>query len=146
MRPGEWTLLADAGVTTSGFFGALEYAYLRAACEYAFPKGFFAQLDSRAARYRKSSWGLDDSFFAAYIECGYRREWLEASLGFGLDPVALDPVTNLYADIGRDEYLRAAIPGDLTRETSGEMGERLGRQETLLEDLRVVKLEVILWF
>jgi hypothetical protein len=146
MGPGEWALLADAGATTNGFFGTLEYAYLRAAFEYAFPEGFFAELDARAARYRKSSWGLEDSFFAGYIECGYRNRWAEASLGFGLDPVVLDPVVNLYADIGREEYLRAAIPGDLTRETSGEMGERLGRQEALLEDLRVVKLEVILSF
>ena len=146
MAPGEWAFLADAGATMDGVFDALEYGYVRAALEYAFPKGFFSQIDARAARYEKGSWDLVDSFFAAYIECGYRNRRVEASVGYGLDPVVLDPVVNRYADIGRDEYLRAAIPGDLTRDTYGDMARRLGTQERLLEGLRSVKLEVIVSF
>jgi hypothetical protein len=144
--PGEWAIIAGAGCTGSGFFDTVEYAYVRAAFEYVFARGFFAQWDSRWARYRESSFGLGGPYFSTYLECGYRTRWIEASLGLGLDPVVLDPVTNRYADIGRDEYLRAAIPGDVTRGDAGRMKERLGRQEALLEDLRAVKLEVILSF
>ena len=145
-KPGATAVLAEAGVTTREIFEAVEYAYLRLALERAFRRGVFVQWDSRVARYDKVSWGLEDSYFSTYLECGYRNRWAEVSVGFGLDPVILDPVVNDYADIGREEYLRRAIPADLTREGYGVLGENLRRQEERLEDARTVKLEVILSF
>jgi hypothetical protein len=145
-KPGDTAVLAEAGATARGFFDAFEYSFFRVGLEYALPRGFYLQLDSRTARYDKKSWRVSKSFFAVYAECGYRNRWAEASVGFGLDPVVLDPVVNEYADIGRSEYLRRAIPSDLTRNDSAALGENLRRREEGLEDVRAVKLEVILLF
>jgi hypothetical protein len=81
-----------------------------------------------------------------YVEAGYRNRWTEVSLGLGFDPVVLDPVVNRYADIGREEFLRRAVPEGLTRDGSALLGDGLRLQERLLEDFGAVKLEFIVVF
>jgi len=139
-------IFAMGGITTRGLLDAVEYAYLRAGIEHAFPRRLFAQWDTRVARYDKPSWGLRDTFFSTYLEGGFRNERTEVSLGVGFDPLVLDPVVNGYADIGREEYLREAIPAGLSRNLSQLLGRRLGERESSLEDYSAVKLEVIIMF
>ncbi|UCH82662.1 MAG: glycogen-binding domain-containing protein [Candidatus Latescibacterota bacterium] len=143
-RPG--VILLAFGLTTNGFFKTIEHGMVRLGIEHTLPKRFYAQWDSRLAWYNKSSWQLDATYFSTYLEAGYRNSWSEISLGFGLDPNVLDPVPNVYADIGRETYLRRALFEGLTREDSALLGTRLAEQEQRLEDLRVLKLEVILFF
>lgn len=139
-------VFAAGGITTRGLLEAVEYAYLRAGVEHTFPRRLFAQWDTRVARYDKPSWDLKDTFFSTYLEGGFRNERTEVSLGFGLDPVVLDPVVNGYADIGREEYLRQAIPFGLSRDQARVLGGGLGERENSLEDYGAVKLEVIVVF
>ena len=40
--------------------------------QWAVPRGFYIQLDGRAATYDKASWGVDESFLDGWIELGYR--------------------------------------------------------------------------
>ncbi len=138
--------IASVGLVSRGFLEAVEYVYLRLGLEHTFRNRFFVQWDSRLARYDKPSWGLEDTFFSTYLEAGFRNRWTEVSLGFGFDPVVLDPVVNEYADNGREEVLRKAIPSGLTRSQSAVLGEGLRRQEGLLEDFGAIKLEIILVF
>ncbi|UCG53767.1 MAG: glycogen-binding domain-containing protein [Candidatus Latescibacterota bacterium] len=138
--------VVSGGLTAREFFAKIEYGFVRCAIEHTLYRGFFAQLDSRLAWYRKPSWDLEDVFFSTYLEGGYRSNRFEVSLGFGVDPVVLDPVANEYADIGRDEFLREARFEGLTRSRSTVLGRRLGEQERLLEDTHALKLELILLF
>ena len=71
---------------------------------------------------------------------------MEASVGFGFDPVVLDPVINEYSDIGRLEHLRQAIPMGVGRGDVSVLGKGIRRQEESLQDNRVLKLEVIVFF
>jgi hypothetical protein len=64
--------------------------------------------------------------------------------GFGLDPWAFDPVVSDFADIGRSEYLRAAIDGGVRRSVATAIGQALVERERNLSDLRVFKLECII--
>jgi hypothetical protein len=142
---GRTAVVASGGLVSRGFFETIEYGYLRLGVEHTFARRLFAQWDSRVARYHTSS-GVEDTFFSTYLEGGFRNGWTEVSVGFGLDPVVLDPVVNDYADIGREEYLREAIPAGFTRDQAGVLGGRLRERENSLEGYRVVKLEVILLF
>jgi hypothetical protein len=143
---GATAVLASVGAVSRDFFDAIEYVSLRLAIERTLWRRFFGQWDSRLAHYDKPSWGLEETFFSTYIEGGYRNSWTEVSLGFGFDPVVLDPVVNRYADIGREELLRGALPVCPLRSESALLGEGLRRQEALLEDFGAVKLEIILAF
>jgi hypothetical protein len=143
---GATAALASVGVVARDLLGSIEYVSLRLAIEQMFRRRFFAQWDSRLAHYDKPSWGFEETFFSTYLEAGYRNRWTEVSLGVGFDPVVLDPVVNRYADIGREEFLRRAVPERPSRSRSVLLGEELRRQEALLEDYGAVKLEIILVF
>jgi hypothetical protein len=136
----------SAGATSKRLLETVEYAYARLSVDLLLPGHTFAGWDTRVARYDKETWGLDGTFLSTYLEGGYRREWLEVSLGIGLDPVVLDPVVNEYRDIGREEYLRRAIPPDPARSDSASLGEGLRRREESLESYHPLKLELVLSF
>lgn len=138
--------MVSAGVVSRGVLETIEYAFVRAGLEYALSERFFLQGDARLSHYNKRSWNLEDTFFSAYGEAGFRNRRMEITVGVGLDPVVLDPVTNLYSDIGREEFLRAGIPAGLTRGAAAELGEGLERREAALENYGAVKLEIILAF
>ena len=53
---------------------------------------------------------------------------------------------NEYSDIGRLEHLRQAIPMGVERGDVSILGEGIRRQEESLQDNRVLKLEVIVFF
>jgi hypothetical protein len=140
------TVFASGALVMREFFGSVEYADFRAAVDRRIYKYLYGQVDTRIAFYDKSSWELKKTFFSIYVEAGYRRDWVEASVGFGFDPVVLDPVINEYSDIGRLEHLRQAIPMEVERGDASVLGEGIRRQEDSLAKDRVLKLEVILFF
>ncbi len=140
------SVFASGALVMREFFGGVEYADLRAVVDHRIYKYIYGQLDSRIAVYDKDSWSLNKTFYSLYLEAGYRRDWVEASVGFGFDPVVLDPVINEYSDIGRLEHLRQAIPVGVGRADAAVLGEGIHRQEESLQDNRVLKLEVIVFF
>ncbi len=135
-----------AGLRSRDFLGAVEYAFTRLTVDLGLPRRLYAQWDTRVARYDKDSWDLEGTFLATYVEGGFRNEWLDLSLGIGLDPVVLDRVVNEYRDNGREEYLRQAIPADLTRSDSAALGDNLRRREEALRGYHPLKLELVVSF
>jgi len=83
------------------------------------------------------------SFGAHFVEVVYSlNAKSDLSLGFGVDPWILYPVTNEYADIGWDFFLfeRGASPGDAARDPVG-LGRRIEDAERALERERRLSLE-----
>jgi hypothetical protein len=137
-------IFAEAGMNVSGVLEWFEYGYVRTAIERDLSDRFYAQLDARGAFYDNLNW-RDGAFLSTYIESGYRSDRMEISLGFGFDPVVLDPVRNEYFDIGRTEQLRKAA-GVFTRGSAVEAGRRLLDLEHAIETDRSLKLECIISF
>ncbi len=137
---------AEVGATTDGVFESLEHGYARLSVERYLTRWLYLQVDSRGSLYDKPIWGERKTFLSGYLEAGYRNNWAEFSIGFGFDPIVLDPVRNEYFDIGRIEHLRGAVLGSPDRDSAGEIGKRLLDLERELEKDRSVKLECILLF
>jgi hypothetical protein len=146
MSPGYLSLHGLFDVSANELFASIEYSALRLAAEYGLPFRLFVQADARWARYKKGAWMLDDHFLSSYFEIGYRHRYGEITLGVGLDPVVLDPVTSRYSDIGREEFVRQAIPRSLGRDRAFGLGTAIAVQEAALEDEYPIKLEAIIHF
>ncbi|MFH1755044.1 MAG: glycogen-binding domain-containing protein [Candidatus Latescibacterota bacterium] len=142
----QFSLHAQAGMTAGGMLQSLDYGYAQFSLERAVYKRFYLQLHSRGALYDPSAWGGAKTFLSGYVESGYRSDRAEISLGFGLDPVVLDPVRNQYDSIGRIEHLRGSLGGVFTRGSAADIGKRLLDLEHALETDRTVTLECILRF
>ncbi len=141
-----FSLLGELGATTKGAAEAVEHGYARISIEHFMRKHIYLQVDSRGAFYDKTPWGGRRGFLSLYLEAGYRKRWIELSIGLGVDPVILDPVANEYAGIGRAEHLRQAATGVLLRDRTAEVGKHLLELERSLERERLAKLEWVLIF
>jgi hypothetical protein len=138
------TAHAEIDYLSREFFSSMDYLALRAAVEWHPWWRLYVQGDGRLAVYN-SEWS-NDAYFAPYVELGYRHRGVELSLGFGLDPVVLDPVTNRYMDNGREEFLRQAIPPVPVRSQAAALGAALAARERLLKKVNAIKLEAIVSF
>ncbi len=138
-------LVAVEAVTTK-VFDSIEYVSARFDGEYGITDRFYVDLHARLARYDKPGWQIERTYFASYLEAGYRDRRVSLSIGIGPDPIVLDPVPNDYLNNGWEQALRAGIPVDLTRSQSAELGRGLQNQEQQLEDNHALKLELILFF
>jgi hypothetical protein len=138
--------LVTTEAVTYRFFEDLEYVAGRFDGEYGFTNRVYLDAHARVARYDKPSWQVRQTYFAYYLEAGYRNDRLQFSLGVGPDPVVLDPVPNVYRNNGWEQALRQSIPADLTRNQSQALGQGLQTQERLLEDDHAITLELILFF
>ena len=137
---------ADAELVMEEFFGRMQHASVRAGLERGIYKRVYGQFDARVAHYDKSSWMVNETYFAPYLEIGYRHKHIELSLGYGQDPVVLDRFINMYYGNGRERRLIQAVPDGLTRDQADELGARLQAQEQLLDNDNTVKLELIVGF
>lgn len=108
--------------------------------------GVYASADGRSASYDRPEFGAKETFLSGWIECGVRRGPLDVNIGYGFDPVVFDPVTNLYADIGREEFLRQAIAGGVSRDEAVATGRRLIAREQALEAVNTIKVECVVRF
>jgi hypothetical protein len=97
-----------------------------------------AQADGRAAWYDGDGW-----YNAVYIEAGYRSHRLDASIGFGFDPSAFDPVINDYASTARERQLRTALDGGFARSRAAAIASGVRANERAMEDMRAIKVEII---
>jgi hypothetical protein len=143
---------ADARVGAGGeavleaqeVFGAAVHASVRAWVDAEIRGGWYAYGDGRCAWYDRDAWEVDEAFLAGYLEFGYRNQWVQASLGVGLDPWQFDTVVGAFADRGRSEFLRTAIGAGVRRSEADALGRRLVERERALEDFGVIKLECVL--
>jgi len=135
-----------ANLVASDFLRRTELISLRADGEIGLGKKLYLDFAARVAHYNKPSWAIKDTYFASYLEVGYRNNRTEIGLGVGFDPFVLDPVANTYRNNGWEQKLRGAIPARLTRDQSQTLGDGLRLSEQLLEDSHALKLEVVLYF
>lgn len=76
------------------------------------------QHDVRWVKYDVPELALSRGYLDVFTDVTYRwAPGIELSLGFGVDPDALDPVTNEYASNGRERYLEARNANAFVAET-----------------------------
>jgi hypothetical protein len=138
--------MAELAMATDGLLEAFEFGFIRLFVEQPLAYQLYLQADGRGSSYDISAWGDRREFFSWYIEAGYRPNWLEVSVGFGFDPVILDPDRNVYYDTGRIEWLRGALENGIDRTGAVETGRQLLELERWLESNRTLKLECVLSF
>lgn len=147
LRPvNPFALLLTIDEVSSALFDRLQVVTARLDGEYGITDRIYFDLHARVAHYDKSSWPLDSTFFAYYLESGYRDSRLSVSVSVGPDPVVLDLVPNAFRNNGWEQTLRQGIPPNLTREQAVELGQGLGASEQTLEDNHALKLELIVFF
>jgi hypothetical protein len=128
----------DAGAVAEELVRALAQATARAQVEWSVRGPWRAQADGRAAWYDGDGW-----YNAVYIEAGYRSHRLDASIGFGFDPSAFDPVINDYASTARERQLRTALDGGFARSRAAAIASGVRANERAMEDMRAIKVEII---
>lgn len=143
---GGFVVHSTLDLTMKEVVASLEYTAFRLAAEYRLPRRFYIQGDGRIAHYDKPAWNVRDTYSSAYVEFGFRNPFVEISLGAGIDPVVLNRVTNRYENIGREEFIREAIPALLGRSDAAAFGAAVAQQERKLQDLFPIKLEAIVRF
>ncbi len=146
LKAAEVSVEATADAALKGFLERVDYMSARLAFEIGITRGFYGQIDGRFASYGSAVGGGSNTYFDTYFELGFRRDWTEISLGIGFDPMVFDPIVNRYADIGRLEFLRQAIPGVPVRSQAGALVAALQSLERELEKTNAFKLEVIFAF
>jgi hypothetical protein len=139
-------LRGTVSAVASDIAGRIEYAAARIDAEVGFRSRWYVDLHTRFAHYDKTSWQIQEDYIAGFVGGGYRTKRMRLSVGFGPDPVVLDPVPNTYRNNGWEEALRSGIPADLRRDGSQVLGDGLQAAERFLEDRSVFQLEMILFF
>jgi hypothetical protein len=146
----EWAppaIQLELGTTTDGFFKEFQYNRVRLTGGYVYRSRYYAMVEGRLSKYDKEEWGGKHTFKSGFVEIGYRyRNWFNAELGWGFDPVVFDRVVNYYQDVGISKFLRRSLVGGVTRGESVEIGERLLEQERKLQNVQTISLEVIIQF
>jgi hypothetical protein len=144
-RSGTWAALGGRAAWSGGEAVTLSW---RITARRDLGRRVYAEGDGRFLAYRGGSLGLHEEYGVVYLETGMREpgRW-EASVGFGVDPWAYEPVTSRYMDWGRDRFLetRGAV-GSAGLEDFAGFGPRVHRALRDLESARLVKIEFRLLF
>jgi Glycogen recognition site of AMP-activated protein kinase len=131
-----------ARIETRDVTGTLLHAEASASATGVVSGPWYAAADGRWSWYDASVGGGGD-FWSGYFEAGYRQRRIEASLGFGFDPVVFDPVINDYADIGWTRTVRGALDDGFSRSRAADIQRSLIQRERSLSDAGVIKVEFI---
>jgi hypothetical protein len=101
--------------------------------------------DSRWVKYDAPFHGLESGFLSHFVDATYTfAPGATLALGFGVDPWIIDPVTNDWADIGRDAYLFArGATGANAHDDYYGLGSRIAAAEQALEDARVIQIKAV---
>jgi hypothetical protein len=128
----------DLTCVTDGVAASFAQASARAWVEWAIRGPWRMRADSRTAGYQAGK-----TYESFYIEAGWKSDRLQANLGFGFDPIVFDPVISDYADIGRQQTLRAALDNGFARSHAASIAADVQAQEQILADVRLIKLEIV---
>lgn len=104
--------------------------------------------DARWVKYDVPELALTRGYTSVFTDVTYRwAPGIEVSLGFGVDPSALDPVTNEYADNGRERYLNARNANGFVAETDYlSLAPQISAAERALMNERRIQLQAIVHF
>ena len=105
-------------------------------------------VDTRWAKYDAPALGLSSGYVSSFAEALVRfAPGIQLSLGFGVDPNVLDPVTNAFADIGRDQYLFDRGANGFIAETNYlSLAPQIHAAEQALQDERRIQVQAIVRF
>ncbi len=104
--------------------------------------------NARWVKYDVPELGLTRGYTSVFTDATYRwAPGIELSLGFGVDPDALDPVTNEYANNGRERYLNARNANGFVAETDYlSLAPQISAAERALMNERRIQLQAIVHF
>jgi hypothetical protein len=119
------------------------YSELIAELVWKFRKDWDLLLNQRYARYGQDFLDLHETFANSFFELRYHvTKSTEVSLGWGVDPYRLDPVTKQFDDNGRREFLLAAgVAEDVIYDEWLNLGPALHSAERSLADTQMLTLE-----
>jgi hypothetical protein len=104
--------------------------------------------DTRWAKYDAPDVGLEHGYVSSYN--GFLLQpskTIEISFGVGVDPRVLDPVTNEYADIGRDVYLEGLNANGFIAETNyTSLAPQIVAAEKSMVTLRRIQVQAVVHF
>ncbi|MCE9626973.1 MAG: glycogen-binding domain-containing protein [Candidatus Eisenbacteria bacterium] len=104
--------------------------------------------DARWVKYDVPELSLTRGYTSVFTDLTYRwAPGIELSLGFGVDPNALDPITNEYAGNGRERYLNARNANGFVAETDYlSLAPQISAAERALMNERRIQLQAIVHF
>lgn len=104
--------------------------------------------DTRWVKYDVPELSLTRGYTSLFTDLTYRwAPGIELSLGFGVDPNVLDPITNEYATIGRERFLNARNANGFVAETDYlSLAPQISAAERALMNERRIQLQAIVHF
>lgn len=104
--------------------------------------------DTRWVKYDAPALRLDRGYVSNFVQFAYRfAEGIHIGLGWGVSPTVLDPVTNEFANIGRDRYLHDRNANGWIGESNWlSLGPQISAAEKALQNERRLQLEAVVHF
>jgi hypothetical protein len=104
--------------------------------------------DSRWVKYDAPALKLSRAYFSQFSEVRYSfSETITVGLGWGVDPTVLDPVTNEFAPIGREEFLgERNANGYVAQRNWLSLAPQIAAAEKALQLERRVQFEAVVHF
>jgi hypothetical protein len=104
--------------------------------------------DTRWVKYDAPTLGLGQGYVSTFAEATLRpNPMIELSLGFGVDPEVLDPVTNEYAPIGREVFLYGRHANGFIAETDYlSLAPQIENAERALQNERRFQVQAVVHF
>ncbi len=104
--------------------------------------------DTRWVKYDAPALKLDRGYVSNFAEFRYRfAEGIHVGLGWGVAPSVLDPVTNEFAPIGREQYLYDRHANGYIAETDWlSLAPQISAAERALQNERRLQLEAVVHF
>ena len=104
--------------------------------------------DTRWVKYDAPALRLDRGYVSNFVQFAYRfAEGIHIGLGWGVSPTVLDPVTNEFANIGRERYLHDRNANGWIGESNWlSLGPQISAAEKALQNERRLQLEAVVHF
>jgi len=104
--------------------------------------------DTRWVKYDAPALRLDRGYVSNFVQLAYRfAEGIHVGLGWGVAPTVLDPVTNEFANIGREQYLYDRNANGWFAETDWlSLAPQISAAEKALQNERRLQFEAVVHF
>lgn len=104
--------------------------------------------DTRWVKYDAPALRLDRGYVSNFVQLAYRfADGIHVGLGWGVSPRVLDPVTNEFADIGREQYLYDRnANGWIAQNNWLSLAPQISAAEKALQNERRLHFEAVVHF